>query len=288
MAKVRRLTGGVVRSKKSAVVDVVLPTARSVPSTRIGDYTFLIYGEKKIGKTSLAARFPRPLFLFTEPGGKGLRTYSVACASWPVFRGAVKQLRGPDGARFRTVFVDTVDNLYDMCFAHVCGTLAIDHPSEEDWGKGWDAIKREFAEGLSELLTWGGGVGFLSHAAVSDVTDRKGKTHHRIGTTMKKAAGAYLEAVVDVWAYYRYEGKRRALQIGGDDMVSAGSRCEGNFKTTDGRPVRVIDMGQSASEAYAALTAAFNNQQETPDPFEADEGGTGDHTTIRRRKVDRK
>lgn len=69
-----------------------------------------------------------------------------------------------------------------------------------------------------------------------------------------------VEGSVDIWAYYTYDKRRRVLQILGDDHVSAGHRLEGRFLTPDGRPIRRIDMGGSAKQAYRNVTDAFNNR----------------------------
>lgn len=237
-----------------------LPTERSEPAEDLGAYTWLIFGEKKIGKTTLTALFGKAVHLFTEPGGKALRVYPVIIDDWRKFKKAVRALK--KDSKFDTVVVDIVDKLYPMCEDYTCDKLGIQDLAEEDWGKGWRENRKEFQRVLDELLNTGKGVVFISHAQEQEVETRDGKTYDRMMPTMHKRMRDEIESVVDIWAYYTYDRKRRVLQILGDDHVSAGHRLEGRFQTPDGRAIRCIDMGSSSKQAYKNVVAAFNNKYE--------------------------
>lgn len=237
-----------------------LPTERSEPADDLGAYTWLIFGEKKIGKTTLTALFGKAVHLFTEPGGKALRVYPVVIDDWRKFKKAVRALK--KDTSFDTVIVDIVDKLYPMCEDFTCEKLVIGDLSEEEWGKGWRENRKEFERALDELLNSGKGVVFISHAQEQEVETRDGTKYDRMMPTMHKRMRDAVEGVVDIWAYYTYDKSRRVLQILGDDHVSAGHRLEGRFQTPDGRAIRRIDMGSSAKQAYANVVAAFNNEYE--------------------------
>jgi hypothetical protein len=237
-----------------------LPTERSTPADDLGAYTWLIFGEKKIGKTTLTALFGKAVHLFTEPGGKALRVYPVVVDSWRKFKKAVKALK--KDKTFDTVIVDIVDKLYPMVEDYTCEKLVINDLADEEWGKGWRENRKEFERVLDELLNSGKGVVFISHAMEQEIETRDGDKYDRMMPTMHKRMRDAIEGVVDIWAYYTYDKQRRVLQILGDDHVSAGHRLEGRFQTPDGRPIRCIDMGSSAKEAYANVVAAFNNEFE--------------------------
>ena len=49
---------------------IVLPDTKSVTESSISNYTTLIYGDPKSGKTTVAADFPGALFAATEAGHK--------------------------------------------------------------------------------------------------------------------------------------------------------------------------------------------------------------------------
>jgi hypothetical protein len=265
VAVLKKVKGGGETKKKKKVAKSSddgekfrLPTEVSEPSDDLGVYTWLIFGEKKIGKTTLSALFGKVVHLFTEPGGKALRVYPVIIDDWRKFKQAVRALR--KDKTFNTVVVDIVDKLYPMCEDYTCERLVINDLSEEDWGKGWRENRKEFERAFDLLLNSGKGVIFISHAQEQEVETRDGKKYDRMMPTMHKRMRDLVEGSVDIWAYYTYDKQRRVLQILGDDHVSAGHRLEGRFLTPDGRPIRRIDMGTSPKQGYKNVVAAFNNE----------------------------
>jgi len=225
----------------------------------LGDYSFLVFGDKKVGKTSLAAQFPDALFLMTEPGARALPVYQIAILDWRMFRDTLKLLRTPEGKRFQTIVVDTVDLLFKMAETYACQKLGIAHPSEEDWGRGWSAVRDEFTAQMQVLLNIGKGVILISHATEREIKTRSGTKYDRIQPTMSNQARDIVEGMVDIWAYYTYEGTQRVLQIRGDEHIMAGNRLQENFRY-NGKEVREIHMGSSAQEAYRNLVACFANK----------------------------
>lgn len=266
MAVVKRKLPDGTKKKRSVAPGVMmeteklsLPTSRSEPSTNILDFTTLLFGEKKIGKTDLTAQYPDTLHLMTEPGGKAQSIFQRAVSDWRTYLGYVRLLK--KDKRFRHVSIDVIDILYERCMEHVCSEMGIDHPSDEGYGKGWNAVRKEFTKGILALLDTGKGVTFVSHAAEKEIKMRGGETYDRISPTMAGQARDIVEGLVDLWFYYGYEGRRRTLTIQGSDHIGAGHRLKNNFlHPTTGAPITEIDMGSSAEEGYANLIAAFRNQ----------------------------
>ena len=243
-------------------VNVELPLEPSEPSTDLSNYLILLYGEKKIGKTTLMSRMPRTLFLMFEPGAKALRIHQVPVSTWYEFTAYIDLLE--KDKRFDTVVVDTVDVAYNLCFDAMCTKMMIQHPSDEnDYGKSWGVIKKEFMRQLTRLLQIKGVV-LISHSTVSDIKSRTGEGFQYMEPTMSKQAKDFLTGVVDLWAYYGYVGAERRLLIQGDEFIGSGNRLQeegGMFHTADGRPIVSIPMGGSSSESYANLIKAFENKQ---------------------------
>ena len=63
-----------------------LSRTKSKPKPNIEDYSLLLYGRPKVGKTSFAAEFDSPIFLMCEPGGKALSIYQNAVENWEMFK----------------------------------------------------------------------------------------------------------------------------------------------------------------------------------------------------------
>ena len=239
-----------------------LPTSLSVPIEDLGGYTILIYGKKKIGKTTLASMFSnsgrKVMFLFFEPGGKALSLYQESMSSWKKFTRFV-QLLSQDKT-FGTVVIDTADYAYDDCLTDVCLNMGIEHPADSAYGKGWNAVKTEFTKQIRLLLKSGKGIIFISHQKEVEVEERNGKTYDKTTNTLSSQAREVIEGIVDIWANYDYEENERVLTILGSKEVDAGHRLKKRFRYTDGKPIRKISMGKSEEEAYSNFLSAFNNK----------------------------
>ena len=261
------------RTTKNVAVPIVsLPTELSVPSTSLGDYSILMYGEKKIGKTSLASKFPGAMFLMFEPGGKGLSIYQTPVATWEEFKAYVQLLKADE--RFQTLVIDTVDIAYERCFDYVCRMQNIEHPSDvNDFGKTWSLITNEFQKTMLELVSAGKGMIFLSHATEKDFASASGLTYNKIVATMPARSRQFITGFVDIICYYGYYGNHRMLTVQGSDAVDSGNRLENNFLVKGGTAkIHSIPMGSSAQEGYNNILKAFANQQE--DAYEPDKKDT--------------
>ena len=262
MAVVKRTLPSAPAPQKSSVVVAnapafVLPTGPSVPSTDMGDYSILLFGEKKIGKTSLAAQFPDALLLMLEPGAKALVVHQVPILTWDQLKQAVKVL--VPNRRYKTIVIDTVDLAYMMCERAVCARLSINHPSDEEWGKGWAAVRDEFTQWAQAMTNMGKGVIFISHAVEREIKTRGGVKYDRFQPTLTGAARNIVEGMVDMWMFYTYDDKRRVLTIRGDEHVMAGHRMQENFRWGS-EDIRTIRMDPSPERGYAALVGAFQNR----------------------------
>ena len=259
------------RASRVDTNEIVLPTEMTEPSQSLSDYILFIYGEKKIGKTSLASNFPNPLHLFFEPGGKGLKTYSIEISHWEQFQKVVQLLGSRQGERYDTVVIDTADMEYEKCFDWVCYDQGFEHPNDmNDFGKSWKKISAEFTKQLMQIVQGcHKGLVILSHAKEAEFTTKYHGVWNKTVPTLSGSAVSWVTGVADLngcYGYYRnpVTNKRaRRLLIEGDAEIEGGARMKKyNFRTTDGQPVISIPMGASDEEAYANLLDAFHNKQE--------------------------
>lgn len=238
-----------------------LPAKPTVPSTDMQDYSMLLSGEKKIGKTTLMSMFPDTFVMLTEPGGKSLKMYAAPVKSWKDANGYLKALEADDAGehRFRYVGVDTADRLANMCEKAVCRRLGIEHMSDEAWGKGYAAVKDEFTSFMNRLLALDKGIILTSHASEREYKTRTGDIT-RVVTTLPKWAAEIIEGLVDMWFHYAYDGDDRVLTIRGNENIAAGHRLQNNFLTPDGVELTSLVMGPTRDAGYRNLLDAFANQ----------------------------
>lgn len=260
------------KKKKKAKEDPISLPSVNEPSENLQDYLLLIYGVKKVGKSTLLSHFPDTLFFMFEPGGKSLPVRQVPDLNrneppltWPRFLRYIDKVAEWD--EVSQVVVDTIDRCYRCCFDYMCrSVLYVDHPQDEkDFGKTWGQIAEEFEKRLDYLNSIGKGVAYTSHSHIREVETRSGGKFDQIVPTMPGQAFKYMQAIIDLNAFYGFEGEHRELVIQGDDYVWAGCGLqeEGkHFCTTKGRQVISIPMGSSSQEAFNNLIKAFDNEQE--------------------------
>jgi hypothetical protein len=231
----------------------------SEPETACKDfllYATLIYGRPGIGKTTWAASFPDAIILPCERVCKGIEAFVFnakggGVTSWDVFTSAIDLLeRNPD--RFRTVVVDTIDALYNMCLEYVCMKEGIDYPKENDFGKSWKKISREFTSQMDRLWATGRGIVFISHAKEVEIQSHSGMKFTRIQPTMSGQAYQFIKAKTDFVLYAEYYRDAngnpiRILITGGDDVVDA--KSAGNLPRF--LPFRREDGVQTIVRAFA-------------------------------------
>lgn len=129
----------------------------------------VVYGPEGIGKTTLAARFPDPLFIDTE---EGTAHYDVARldpapASWSALLQAVRDVKAESPCS--TLVLDTADWAEGMAARHVCAEKRVGGIEDFGYGKGYAYLSEEFAkllDALSDVADSGINVVVTAHAAM--------------------------------------------------------------------------------------------------------------------------
>ena len=191
----------------------LLPTKKTPPSLSFAGSKVLLYGQPKVGKTTLAAGLADDvLILACEPGLGGLSTFSVEINSWEQFRAVGAELSKTD--KYPIVVIDTVDELYRLCSDSVCQQLGIAHLADAEWGKGWQMARDEFRLRVGKLASLGRGVWFISHSMETELRTRVG-TRTRTVPTLDKRAFGFIEGFVD----FILLAEAQATAEGGEERV---------------------------------------------------------------------
>lgn len=164
---------------------ITLPTATTKPKTDLSEYTILLYGEPKIGKSTFASKFDKPLFLATEPGLNALETFQIPIASWENFLESCKLL-ATTKHDYKTVIIDTVDNLVKFCAEYMLGKHDATHESDMGYGKGYDIVANELLRALTKLGQLPPGLVMISHAETKEIKTRTTSIHKTMPTLSNK------------------------------------------------------------------------------------------------------
>ncbi len=155
-------------------MSVALPIEPTKPVTALGRQTILIYSAPKLGKSSMAARFPGAVFFECEPGLNHLEVFRVPTYRWEDFLDACKLIAKGDHP-FQTVVIDTVDNAFKMCSEYVCAKHGIEYEGDMGHGKGWALVKNEWHRVLTRLASLPYGLVLISHAMDKTIETRTGE-----------------------------------------------------------------------------------------------------------------
>ena len=205
----------------------------------------LIYGTEGIGKSTLAANAPRPIFLQTEDG-----LGELACDKFPLAANvddvlaALAELAS-ERHDYQTVVLDSLDWLERLIWDAVCREYRVNSIEKADGGyqRGYvHALShwRQVVDALNTLrLGQGLAIILIAHAKVEKFEDPEAATYDRYSPRLHKHAGALLTEWVDAVLFatrkFRTEreeqgfGKERAIAVGvGADGGERLLRCVGS------------------------------------------------------------
>lgn len=174
----------------------------------------LLYGVDGIGKTSLAAEWPSPLYLTTEgeraPSDVDMPTGDVESLNdlFDVF-GELLDTDESGGAAhgFKTVIIDSLDGLEPLVWAATCARLGINSVEEAGFGKGYveaDSEWNEYLAAVGALARAGINVVQLAHPEIVRFDSPTSDPYSRYQPKLHKRANALVREKSDVVAFLNY------------------------------------------------------------------------------------
>ena len=166
-----------------------------------------IYGGHGIGKSTLASKFPAPIFISTEDG-----LDSLDVTSFPRARSIIEVVESiktllKEEHEFKTVVIDSVDWLVTPLIE---SNVESSHDAKElAYGKGQMLVAEEFREilqGLDALRRKKAmNVVLIAHAAVVKFEDPRTEPYDRYSPKLPNRCNALLQEWVDVLAFAAFK-----------------------------------------------------------------------------------
>jgi len=267
----------------------------------------VVYGPEKIGKTTLASKMPKPVFVDVEGSTSDLDVARAPVpSSWTALVDMVEQF-ARDHHGYETLVIDTADWAEKLAITHVC---AVNHftalGGQNDFGRSYNLLEtewRRFLDSLSRVAASGMHVCLLAHAGVKpfrqpDLPDAYDRWELKMEKKTAAATKEWARAVLFLnYKTYVVEGETgRKRGTGGHRVMysthtpawDAGNRAglPDEMKLDYSEIARLFtpaptpDAAPGAGDTTAAAPSAATQQQPQPTPQPVKpEGGKEASTT---------
>ncbi len=235
----------------------------------------VIYGPPGVGKTSLAAEFPAPIFMQTEDGiPAGLEFDSFGkLESWFEVFDALKSLANP-GHDYQTLVIDSIDKLEPLIWAQVCQNNEWDSIEAPGYGKGYveaDAFWHKLFSCLDYLRdNMAMNIVLIAHSTIISWPNPTGTEFPRWDIRLQKRAHGIVEDSVDAILMIDYDTATKEVGAGKTKQTKSSNstlrwiHCQGsparNAKNRYGMPGKTL---YNQGEAYAELSRYFPHTNST-------------------------
>ncbi|MNO23011.1 hypothetical protein D3C76_128030 [compost metagenome] len=164
----------------------------------------VLYGPEGIGKSSLAAQFPNPIFIDTEGSTTELDVVRAPKpSSWEMLKQHVQWVK-QQGTRFGSLIIDTIDWAEMLCVNSVCATHNKSGVEDFGYGKGYTYVSEEigrFLNLLQDVVDSGINVILTAHAQIVkfEQPDEMG-AYDRYQLKLGQKTGSRTAPLVKEWA----------------------------------------------------------------------------------------
>lgn len=201
----------------------------------------VIYGPEGIGKSTLAAKFPDPLFIDTEGSTKEMDVARLdKPTSWEFLLSELEFVRTQRPCK--TLVIDTIDWAEQLCIKCVCDRAGKKGIEDFGWGNGWTYEKEEFQRLLTALdgvIYAGINVVLTAHAALRkfeqpDETGRYDRWEMKLGAKTTNLISPLIKEWADMVLFANYkilsvaadkDGKKHKAQGGKRIMYTSHHPC---------------------------------------------------------------
>lgn len=182
-----------------------------------GALKVVVYGPEGIGKSTLAAHFPRPVFIDTEGSTRHMDVSRTdKPSSWTMLMEQVQYIRSDPGV-CSTLVIDTADWAEQLCIASICADKKLSGIEDMGYGKGYVYLAEEFGRLLNlleEIVGRGVHVVLTAHAMMRkfEQPDEMG-AYDRWELKLQKKTSALVKEWSDLLLFANY----KTLSVATDD-----------------------------------------------------------------------
>lgn len=198
----------------------------SLKSTkRFDPPVMLLYGVDGIGKTSLAAEFPDPIYLATEgerpPSDVEMATPGTI-ESFDDLLNIIGQLLDEEHDR-KTVIIDSLDGLEPLIWRATCSRLGVESIEAPGFGRGYveaDTEWNDLMAAVSALARSGINVVMLAHPEIIRFDSPVSDPYSRYTVKLHKRANSLVREKADIVAFMNYRISIKEKEVARQTKVS--------------------------------------------------------------------
>jgi hypothetical protein len=184
-----------------------------------------VYGPEGVGKSSLGAAAPEPIFIDVEQGTMNLETtrfqFDDAGRTMPTtFEELLEAVRviERESHPYRTLVLDTLDAVEALIWQHVCARDGKENISSYGFGKGENIVAldewRKLIAALERVRAKGINVLTLSHSVVKRFDDPESEGWDRYILKLHEKAGGLVKERADAVLFAKFETVLKAKSKG--------------------------------------------------------------------------
>ena len=164
----------------------------------------IIYGTEGVGKTTLASKFPKPLFIDAENGSGALNVARYPYpTSWQMLMSEVQEfLNNPQG--YKTLVIDSIDWAEAKAIEMICAGIKVNGIEDIGWSKGYTYLNEEMGRLLNlltEVINRGVNVVLIAHMVIRTITKpEETGSYDRYELKLKQAKNGNNCQLVKEWA----------------------------------------------------------------------------------------
>lgn len=170
----------------------------------------IVYGVEGIGKTTWAAKWPKPLFIDVENGSWQLDVSRVVPETFAEFKNVINQI-AEDNQGFQTLVIDSADWLETMMIKHICMEAGINsiEKYEKGYGKGWNKLAEDWAHLLDQLdrirLKKRMNILLVAHSRIKRYEPADDSGHDRYTLTLAEKSADVVKKWSDLTLFVKYD-----------------------------------------------------------------------------------
>lgn len=228
----------------------------------------IIYGPEGIGKSTLAAQFPNPVFIDTEGSTKELDVARYPAPTyWSQIIEEAEDLL--EERNFSTLVIDTADWAEKLCIAETCSRLNVKGIEDVGYGKGYVYLYDDFQRVLTvcdKLVAAGINVVFTAHAQMRkfEQPDELG-AYDRWEMKLTKKIAPLLKEWADIVLFCNYKTTVITDQNTKSKKATGGSRVMYSTHHPCWDAKNRYNLPEQMEMSFEPLAALFDGVKPEPD-----------------------